>query len=289
MRIGFLVFAGVAMWALSIAGCGGGDESSDLPAPTDSGAETKVDSSGGDSGTPESGPLDTRPEAPPDTKDDVVDAPPDVADAPADVVDAVPDVVDAPSDVVDTSPDVPDATDATDASDASEASDVSDASDGSDAAETADADTGPSCTGDLSGIGTADFRIAFTITTTATAGTGSAVINQRAVCGASHFWDVRMTGAGHLVIETDSGTLGADYTTFISTGAAVNDGSPHDIVLKRTSGTLTCTIDGVASGSASSASSFAALAAVKTGTDVCTGVDGTVALVGSVTKVCVSK
>jgi hypothetical protein len=151
----------------------------------------------------------------------------------------------------------------------------------------ADADAGPPCTGDLSGIGTADFQIAFTITVAGAPSAVEAVLNQRGVCGAGNFWDVRLGTDGKLSIETDTSTLGADYTTLVCT-LPVGDGTAHDVVFARTAGTLTCRVDGAAAGSASSTASFATLAALATATDVCIGADGTVALGGTVTKVCVS-
>ena len=149
-------------------------------------------------------------------------------------------------------------------------------------------DTAPTCTNDLSGIGAKDFRIAFTITTSSIA--YSAVLNQRSDCKASMFWDVRMLASGTLQIETDDKTTGGSvggYTIFDST-LKVNDGAPHAVVITRTSGVLSCTIDGAAAGSQSSGASFGALPPLATAVDVCEGVDGTTPLVGVVAGVCVS-
>lgn len=191
----------------------------------------------------------------------------------------------ATSDASDGGTDASDAADAHDANDASDAHDATDATDASaDAADAADA--GPSCTdggtGDLSNVGSGDFVIQFTITTSATV--LSAVLNQRAVCNHGVFWDIRLNANGTLGIETDDGSR---YTAF-SSSASVNDGSPHAVVVRRIAGTLSVTVDGAPSGSQGSTSSWGSLAALKNGTDVCVGFDTTVALSGSVTNVCVT-
>src|SRR5438067_1881323 len=84
---------------------------------------------------------------------------------------------------------------------------------------------------DLSNVGTGDFHVAFTISTTAHQ--SSAVIGQRAACAHGVFWDVRMSPEGMLVVETDGG----DYTV-LTASSSVNDGYPHDIAITRMQGTL---------------------------------------------------
>jgi hypothetical protein len=145
-----------------------------------------------------------------------------------------------------------------------------------------DASDAAICTNDLSNIGAADFRIAFTITTRATA--LSALLNQRPVCNHGDFWDVRLSPDGTLAVETDDGT---HYTPLFST-LSVNDGNPHNVMVSRVSGTLSIVIDGSGAGSAASTSSFGSLAALRSGTDVCDGLDPTVVLVGMVSNVCIS-
>jgi hypothetical protein len=161
------------------------------------------------------------------------------------------------------------------------------------------------CGNDLSNVGTGDFTISLTLTTTAMnsagrVGTGpfshigtTAVINQRSTCNPSApFWDIRAglppTGspanAFWIDIETDDTT--ADDST--ANMVVLNDGVPHIVVLTRISGTMRISVDGVAGTPVPSTSNFGALPPLATGNDVCDGVDGTVPLVGTVTNVCIS-
>jgi hypothetical protein len=134
---------------------------------------------------------------------------------------------------------------------------------------------------DLSNVGTADFRVAFTIRTTAQV--GSAVINQRAECSHGSFWGVRTGPGGAIGVETDDG---AHYTVLVSNGATrINDGAPHRVTIARENGTLAIGVDNDPPALASSAASFGLLAPLKTGEDPCDGVDGTVPLDGAVTDV----
>jgi hypothetical protein len=148
----------------------------------------------------------------------------------------------------------------------------------------ASGEAGPACTGDLSGIGTADFRISLTVVSTQTGVV--ALVNQRQQCAPSVFWDIRMVD-GHLDVEVDDV---ASYTKIMSTGAPINDGLPHDIAVQRSAGTVTVTIDGADAGSEPSAASLGALPPLASGTDVCvTSSDGTVDLVGEISNVCVAR
>jgi hypothetical protein len=145
-----------------------------------------------------------------------------------------------------------------------------------------------SCKGDLSNVGTGNFNIQFTLTTTTKR---AAVLNQRGICYTDEMWDVRTTTSGTLEVETmdNNGTY-----TEIETPVAVTDGNPHAIVITRLNGTLMVMVDGVEVVSAGSMANLTTLHALTTGTDICvttgglngTG-DGTVNLVGSVTNVCV--
>lgn len=154
----------------------------------------------------------------------------------------------------------------------------------SDAAAPADAsEGGTACTDDLSNIGTADFTIAFSLSTSQTAA-NVAVLNQRSACTFSMLWDVRVSG-GNLYVATDDNS--GDYNNLTS-AAAVNDGSLHAIVVKRVSEVLSITVDGTASGSGPSTAAFGALPPLQQGTDVCEATDGTVALVGTLANVCIS-
>jgi hypothetical protein len=151
-------------------------------------------------------------------------------------------------------------------------------------ADSATADA-PVCSGDLSNIGSGDFRVSFVITTTQTQ--FAALVNQRAVCAHAVFWDVRMTTGGLLAVETDDDT---NYTPLTSSGAKVNDGRPHDVLVQRAAGTLTVYVDGVASGAAPSIASFGQLPPLRSGADACTAaIDGTMTFTGTLTDLCVSK
>jgi Laminin G domain len=144
------------------------------------------------------------------------------------------------------------------------------------------------CKGDLSNVGTGNFNIQFTLTTTTTNG---AVLNQRGVCYTDEMWDIRTTSNGDLQVETDdnSGT----YTALVAP-VVVTDGNPHAIVVTRLNGTLLIMVDGAEVASGTSTANLTALHTLSTKTDICittggqngTG-DGTVTLVGSVTDVCI--
>jgi hypothetical protein len=156
-------------------------------------------------------------------------------------------------------------------------------------ASTDGAPDAPACREDLSNIGTGDFHVALTLTTTQTDNL-VALVNQRGTCGPSLFWDIRMDG-GLLYVETDDV---AHYTPFVSTGTKVNDGMPHAILLQRVAGQLEVLVDGAPSGSQPSATSFGALPPVRVKTDICdgqlepNGVDRTAPLVGTISDLCVS-
>jgi hypothetical protein len=142
------------------------------------------------------------------------------------------------------------------------------------------------CDGDLSNVGTGDFRMSFQVATTQTGWV--AVANQRAECAPSVFWDVRIADGGFVYAEVDDG---AHYTAITSTGPKINDGAPHAILVVRASGTLTVYVDGGASGSQASGASLGPLPPLRLGTDVCVGAPGddTAALIGGVTDACVSR
>jgi hypothetical protein len=140
------------------------------------------------------------------------------------------------------------------------------------------------CAGDLSSVLDGDFRISFTVTSTQTGLV--ALVNQRRECGPSVFWDVRME-AGRIDVEVDDVT---HYDHIVTVGAMINDGRAHEVRLERVSGTLTVFVDGANAGSLASQASLGALPSLATGTDVCvTSTDGTVALVGQISSVCVAR
>jgi hypothetical protein len=138
-----------------------------------------------------------------------------------------------------------------------------------------------SCTNDLSGLGTGDFSIAFTIATSANAGSG--VISQREECGRSMFWDIRMRGNGNLSVELDDETNYLDMVV----PSTVNDGSPHEVRVCRKGGHVYAFSDGRLLDEAPNTTAFAELWTLATRTTTCNQLDGTVELVGSVTDVCV--
>jgi hypothetical protein len=139
----------------------------------------------------------------------------------------------------------------------------------------------PTCSNDLSGIGTGDFSIAFTLATTANAGSG--IVSQRAICMRSKFWDVRLRGNGNLSVELD------DETSYLNmvVPSIVNDGSPHEVRVCRKNGHVYAFADGQLLQDAPNATAFDTLPTLATGTTTCTARDGTVTLVGSVSDVCV--
>src|SRR5579859_2503597 len=115
---------------------------------------------------------------------------------------------------------------------------VSDASGPSDAAQSEHG-----CLESFSNIGTADFRISFTITTTQ--GGAAALVNQRRTCVHGVFWDLRMYD-GIIQVEVDDI---ANYTSLRTDGApVVNDGRPHAVLVWRASAALFGSVDGVVSG-----------------------------------------
>lgn len=138
------------------------------------------------------------------------------------------------------------------------------------------------CIGSLANIGTTNFAIRFKITTTAQV--DSTVMYQRSDCGlpTSDFWELTMRATGTLAISM-GGVGASDYST-LNTTTAVNDGTPHEVVFTHTSGKLSSTTDGTASGVAtSSLASFGSLSPLGIASgDPC----GAAALVGTITDVC---
>jgi hypothetical protein len=148
------------------------------------------------------------------------------------------------------------------------------------------APSAPSCVADLSNVSTGSFHIAFTLKTTQAGSV--ALLNQRAACGATPYWDIRLSN-GNVLVETDDGITDGGTRDFVTTlGAAVNDGLPHAILVERVQGTLTVFVDGAKAGSTMSLSNFGSLPPLEAGKDPCDNVDGTVALVGSVTNICLT-
>ena len=140
---------------------------------------------------------------------------------------------------------------------------------------------GSVCGSDLADIGTADFRIALTFTTTQN-GIAS-LANQRAVCSkVGMLWDLRLESAGVAIETSDS----VNVTNLTGSGV-VNDGKPHDVLVQRVAKVVTISVDGKPLGSSACDAAFGALPAIKRGTDVCDGHSGQVPFVGTISNVCV--
>lgn len=137
------------------------------------------------------------------------------------------------------------------------------------------------CVRDLSNIGTADFHIAFTLTTTAAPPQFMVLLDQRATCGVGGYWDIYMAGAGYIQIQTDDGLNGQGLDAVATDGPpGVNDGSPHRIVAARTEGQLWVQVDtGAASAPVADPDNFGVLPPLAVGTSPCElpFVDGTIA------------
>jgi hypothetical protein len=152
-----------------------------------------------------------------------------------------------------------------------------------------EAEAGPVCLTDLSNVGTGDFQIAFTLTTTA-GSVDMALLNQRIGCDeTTTWWDVSYipstSTTGGLAVATDDGThyVIAEQAT----GAPVDDGKPHHIVVARVGGQLGFSIDGVtATGPIADPYSFDAMPPLRVGTDDCPGFEATV---GTITEVCLTR
>lgn len=141
------------------------------------------------------------------------------------------------------------------------------------------------CLTDLSGVGTADFRIAFTLTTTNVTQT-LALASQRTGCDQSSvWWQAIVDSAGGIVFETCNGP-GAHAG--VEAGNAINDGRPHRIVLARVAGAISYSYDGViGSAVVPDAYSFGTFGAPLTiGTDTCG--DTPFAGHGALTDLCVT-
>src|SRR5262249_9799960 len=69
----------------------------------------------------------------------------------------------------------------------------------------ADASHTPSCIGDLTNIGTADFTISFDLQTTQTGLV--TLVYQRPICKRGMFWDVRLNPGGIIGVEIDDGHI----------------------------------------------------------------------------------
>lgn len=167
-----------------------------------------------------------------------------------------------------------------DRSDASEASTVfetsTDASDASYAPESTTA-----CVTDLSNVGTGDFRVSFTLSTTSTAALVG-LVNQRAGCDqASTWWDVNMQNGSIGV-----GTVFSGQYVAIGLSGPSNDGAPHKVVFARTAGVIWYSIDGIVHDQTpSDPYPVGALPPLVVGADACPGY---VELDGTLSELCVT-
>jgi hypothetical protein len=142
-------------------------------------------------------------------------------------------------------------------------------------------DGAPICSSDLSNIGTGNFVISIDLRTTESG--LAALVNQRASCSSSAYWDLRLS-SGELRFESDDGT---SYTNLTGTGPEIDDGAPHTILVQRVDQTVTIYVDGNASGAAASRASFGALPSLALESDPCDGYDGTAAYQGTLAVVCI--
>jgi hypothetical protein len=140
-----------------------------------------------------------------------------------------------------------------------------------------------SCTGDLSNVQAGDFLISFTMQTNQPDNFVS-LVNQRAVCvGLALFWDAMLEDQ-HITLEVSESTDQTRYTFLRSSGAALNDGNPHDVVIARTNNVVTIVIDGQPAGSKTMDQKLGSLPTLRIGQDVCAGA---VNISGPITHVCV--
>jgi hypothetical protein len=137
---------------------------------------------------------------------------------------------------------------------------------------------GSTCKDDLSNIGTADFDISFTVASEQTGVV--ALVNQRVSCNDTDFWDVQMNG-GFITVEVSAQ---GDETSFPGS-VRMNDGRPHDVLVRRVSERLAIYVDGFESGPNSAPIAVGPLAALSTGTDPCMGAQS---FVGTITNLCIA-
>jgi hypothetical protein len=149
------------------------------------------------------------------------------------------------------------------------------------ASEEVTCEVAPTCSQDLSNIGTGDFSISFKITTTAQVSSG--IVAQRQICMHSKFWDIRVRASGTgISIETDDQV---NYTSLVAP-MTIDDGAPHEVRICRKSGVIYAFADGTLSVQGASLTSFETLPSFASKTSVCSAF-GTVTLDGTLEDVCV--
>jgi len=140
-----------------------------------------------------------------------------------------------------------------------------------------------SCTGDLSNVQAGDFLIAFTMQTNQSDNFIS-LVNQRSICvGLALFWDAMLDNQ-HVTLELSESMDQARYSFLKSSGAALNDNKPHDVIITRTNDVVTIVIDGQPAGSKTMDQNLGPLPRLRIGQDVCAGA---VNISETITKVCV--
>lgn len=147
-------------------------------------------------------------------------------------------------------------------------------------------EAGRVCALDLSGVGSRDFRISFTLTTS-NGGATLDLVNQRTGCDmTSTFWYVTLSPVGGIEFATDDGS--ATSYAVVEAGNSVNDGQPHAIEVGRTAGKIWYASDGtIHSALVPDAYTFAAFPALSVGASTCTGTTP-LAGHGTLTDLCVS-
>jgi hypothetical protein len=160
------------------------------------------------------------------------------------------------------------------------------------AAEAATDAATPVCLSTLDGIGTRDFRISFTMTSTS-AQTLVPLVNQRAGCNqTSVMWQALVDGylGGKALFNmcalTGPGTCSTTGPS-VSTSNPVDDGQPHRIVIRQISGVVSISSDGVIGMTSPNAYSYETFGAPLTiGTDDCG--DPPLAGYGTLTDLCIT-
>ncbi len=144
----------------------------------------------------------------------------------------------------------------------------------------------PMCSvGSLSRVGSGDFTIAMTLTTTAKV--LSTVAFQRTTCDNKHdFWSVTMKPPGVLV---EFGQAFVKYTAIDANAIAVNDGRTHAIDVVRRSGRVMVSVDSAVVGNDLVPQSLGTLPDVRSAFgNPCEGTGGAMPLTGKVELKCIS-
>jgi hypothetical protein len=140
------------------------------------------------------------------------------------------------------------------------------------------------CITDLSGVGTADFYVRFSVTTTGTV--WLPIAQQRWICDATRpFWSVMVKAGGLIEFSVCAGTDGGTYDA-IDSSSTVNDGQKHEVIAARVAGVFSVEVDGVvAQSQGQPVQNVGALHALEVGVD---SVCGTQPLVGKIEGLCIS-